>query len=120
VSRVAELQARRRALLSRCDAQREEIAFQIAELREAPRRWLKGGAGLRSAAAAALQPSRHPLAWMASLAGLMLLGRTREVLTFMVWTRSALALVSRVTQILGLVGALRGLRRTPAKEREHA
>ena len=37
----------------------------------------------------------------------MLLGRTREVLTLLVWARSALALVSRATQVLSLLGALR-------------
>jgi hypothetical protein len=43
----------------------------------------------------------------------MVFGRAREVLTFFVWTRSALTLVSRLTQVASLVGSLRRRRKMP-------
>jgi hypothetical protein len=110
VSRLAQLEARRRVLLARCEAQRAELGERAADLTALPRRWLKGGLFGGSAGGAGVRPSSHPLAWIAALAGAMLLGRTREVLTFMVWTRSALSLVSRVTQVLALLGAVRKMR----------
>lgn len=110
MSRRSELEARRRVLLARCEAQRAELGERVAQLRALPRRWLKGGLLGAAAGGAGVRPTNHPLAWIAALAGAMLLGRTREVLTFMVWTRSALSLVSRVTQVLALIGAARKLR----------
>jgi hypothetical protein len=110
VSRLAQLEARRLVLLARCEAQRAELSARAADLTAMPRRWLKGGLLGGLAGGAGARPTTHPLAWIAALAGAMLLGRTREVLTFMVWTRSALSLVSRVTQVLALVGAARKLR----------
>jgi hypothetical protein len=108
VSRLAQLEARRLVLLARCEAQRAELGERAAQLTALPRRWLKGG--LLGDSGTGARPTAHPLAWLATLAGAMLLGRTREVLTFMVWTRSALSLVSRVTQVLALLGAVRKMR----------
>ncbi|HEY4750418.1 MAG TPA: hypothetical protein VIH60_08530 [Steroidobacteraceae bacterium] len=110
MSRLAQLEARRLVLLARCEAQRAELGERAAELTALPRRWLKGGLLGGSAAGAGVRPTNHPLAWIAALAGAMLLGRTREVLTFMVWARTALSMVSRVTQVLALVGAVRKMR----------
>jgi hypothetical protein len=115
MSRMSDLEARRLALLARCEAQRAEIAQRLNQLR--PRSWLAsaaraGGAG----AAAALKPTRHPLAWVAAVAGILAFGRTREVLTAIVWARSAMSLVARVTEVVSLATALRRARpraRTP-------
>jgi hypothetical protein len=109
VSRVAQLEQRRRTLLARCQAQRIELEWRVEQVRQFPRHWLRARTA-GAAGAAALGAGRHPLAWIATVGGLMLLGRTREVLTLMVWARSALTLVSRATQVLSLLGALRKAR----------
>lgn len=94
---LAELYVRRRVLIERCEAQRADIAGRVAELKGGPLRWALSGAG----------GGRHPLAWMAALAGLVLLRRPRQALTLLAWTRTALAVLSRVTQVMGLLAALR-------------
>jgi hypothetical protein len=109
VSRVKQLEARRRVLIARCAAQRVELAERLAELD--PLTLLRGvGAGHGRPAL------RHPLAWAAVLAGLLFLGRTREVLTFVLWVRSALSLAGRVAQIVRGVTELRAVR---ADREEH-
>ena len=47
--------------------------------------------------------SEHALAWAAALVGMLLLRRTREVLTFITWARLALTLAGRVASILRLL-----------------
>lgn len=109
--RADELAARRRVLLARCEAQRAELEYRFAQLR--PRRWASAAARAAAAGLAsggAQRVGRHPLAWLALLGSFVALGRTREMLTFLVWARSALTLASRATQILTLVGSLRGRR----------
>jgi hypothetical protein len=112
VRRADELAARRRALLAQCDAQRAELEYRFAHLR--PGRWARAaavgiaGGGLRRVV------GRHPLAWIALLGSFLVLGRTREVLTLILWARSALSVVSRATRVMGLVGSLR---RTRARAR---
>ncbi|HKD54917.1 MAG TPA: hypothetical protein VKB72_11955 [Steroidobacteraceae bacterium] len=102
--RAAELAARRRVLLARCDAQRAELEYRFAQLN--PRRWARAvAAGI--AGGGVRRVGRHPLAWLALIGSFLILGRTREALTFLVWARSALTLASRATQILSLVGLLR-------------
>jgi hypothetical protein len=107
MTRMQELEARRVALLQRCAEQRVELGARIAFLREAPLRWLRGTGG---AGEAGFAPSRHPLGWIAALGGLLLFGRTRQVLTGMVWARSALGLVSKIAQVATLFAALRRTR----------
>ena len=107
--RAAELEARRRALLARCDVQRAELAARVAELRQGPFRWSRPLAAAVQIAGAA-PAVRHPLAWVTAVASLMLLGRTREVLAFVVWARSLLALLSRATAVVSLIGSLRRIR----------
>jgi hypothetical protein len=109
VNRLAELAQRRRVLLARCDAQRIELEWRVEQVRQFPRNWLRART-TGAVGAASLGAGRHPLAWLVAVGGLMLLGRTREVLTLMVWARSALTLVSRATQVLSLLGALRKAR----------
>jgi hypothetical protein len=105
VSRRLELEARRRVLLARCEAQRIDLAHRFANLHSA-RLGLwgvpQGGEGRRAA--------HHPLAWIATLAGLTLLGRTRDVVTLLAWVRTALALASKAAQLLSFVGELRARR----------
>lgn len=92
MSRLRQLEKRRRELLRQCDAQREELAGRLAQL--------SPGTVLNNSA---LSHLRHPLAWGAALAGMLLLRRTREVLTFITWARMALMLAGRVASLLRLL-----------------
>ena len=106
MSRLKDLEARRQALVRRADEQRDELASRLAQL--SPAMVLRGavdGTGLREL--------RHPLAWAAALAGFLFLGRTREVLTFVLWIRSALALAGRAAQLVRLLTQLRAPRTKP-------
>jgi hypothetical protein len=103
MSRLRELEARRHALLRRAAEQRDELAARLAQL--TPATLLRGAAG-----GAGIRELRHPLAWAAGLAGLLFLGRTREVLTFVLWIRSALALAGRAAQLVRLLTQLRAPR----------
>lgn len=94
MSRMSELLARRRMLIARCELERLELAARMAQLRGARR----GGSGA---------PASHPLAWVAALAAMLLLGRTRDVLSLMVWVRTALSLVSGAGKVLRLIARLR-------------
>lgn len=115
MSRTADLEARRRALLMRCEAQRAELSQRMAQLRASPRSWFASAGPGDSKNTSSLLRTRHPIAWLAALAGLVLFGRTREVLTGIVWARSALSLVGRVTEVVTLATALRRSRsRKPA------
>jgi hypothetical protein len=101
VTRTADLEARRRALLARCEAQRAELAHRIAQLRlEAPR---GGAADALLAAGGRGHMARHPLAWVVALGAVLVLGSTREVLSVLGWVRTALSLASRAMQVLRLV-----------------
>jgi hypothetical protein len=116
VTRLADLEARRRTLLARCEAQRAELAQRMMQLhqRSRPATLAAGGAGGGDLA----DPGKHPLAWIAALGALMLLGRTREVLKLLVWARAVLAAASRAAQFLRMVRELRArraARRTAAK-----
>jgi hypothetical protein len=108
VTRLAELEARRRTLLARCEAQRAELAQRLMQLhhRSRPATLAAGGGDFGDLA----QPGRHPLAWIAALGALMLLGRTREVLKLLVWARAALSVASRAAQVLRLIRDLRARR----------
>jgi hypothetical protein len=110
--RSVELEMRRQALIMRCEAQRAELSWRLQQVVPPS---LRGVAG---SFVGGERRSRHPLAWLAALAGLMVFGRAREVLTFLVWTRSALNLVSRATQVVSLVGALRHRRKGRATVEE--
>ena len=95
---MADLQERRRALLARCAQQRVEFRERLAALRpQQP----------RAAGAAGEHVARHPLAWIAVLGAVMLMRRTREVLSLLVFIRSAVGLVTRAAQLLRLIGHAR-------------
>jgi hypothetical protein len=102
--RADELAARRRVLLARTETQRAELEYRFAQL--SPRRWARAAAA-GIASGGVRRVGRHPLAWLAVVAGFLVLGRTREMLTALVWARSALSLLSRATQVLSLFGSLR-------------
>jgi hypothetical protein len=106
VRRAAELEARRQALLARCEAQRVGLAGRVAELRQGPLRWSRPVAAAAHAVGSSAAV-RQPLAWVAAVVSLILLGRRREVLAFLVWARSLLALLARITQAVTLIGSLR-------------
>jgi hypothetical protein len=105
VSRLAELEARRRTLLARCEAQRAELAQRMMQLhrQSRPATLAAGPGGVGGFG----EPGRHPLAWIAALGALMLLGRTRDVLKLLVWARAALSLASRAAQVVRLFRELR-------------
>ena len=97
MSRMTELRARRADLLARCAEQRADLARRIAELRP-------GAGGGDGAETAERGGARHPLGWIAVLVGLMLVTRAREVLSLLLFMRSAVALGARALQLLRLVG----------------
>jgi hypothetical protein len=108
VSRLEELQARRRALLRECEVQRGELSERIGELKASPlsraasELFSRGGDGL---------PLMKPLTWAAALAGLLLLRRPRQVLTLLGWARTAMSFGSRAAMALKLIEQLRARRR---------
>ena len=98
----SELEARRRALLARCEAQRAEIAARLAQL--SPRGWARAAA---AAAGGGARSGRHPLAWLIAFAGVLLLRNPRSALSLLGRTRSVLTWLTRAAEVLSLLGALR-------------
>jgi hypothetical protein len=101
--RIDELEARRRALLARCEEQRLELAYRVAQIRPAAQltAWTRRtgqGAG------------RSPLAWLAAAAGLLLmLRRRRRVLSGVGWVTGLFALATRATTLLRVIAQLRAI-----------
>jgi hypothetical protein len=103
-SRIDALEARRRALLQRCDEQRLELAYRVAQIRPAAAltAWTRR-AGARSAA-------DHPLAWVAGISGLaLMLFRRRRLLSGVGWITGLIALASRATMILRVIAQARAV-----------
>jgi hypothetical protein len=100
--RRTELEARRLALLARCEAQRAEIAARIRQL--SPRGWARAAA---SAAAGGGRARRHPLAWLIAVAGVLLLRNPRSAMMLLGRTRWVLTWVTRAVEVLSLLGVLR-------------
>ena len=113
MKRMSELETRRRALLARCEAQRAEVSWRLAQL--SPRRWTQAWAeGLQGSGAGGGRSSgRHPLAWVVAVGALMLLRRPRDALFLLARARGALGLAARATEVLGVVSALRRKKRSP-------
>jgi hypothetical protein len=103
MTRMRELEARRKMLLARAEAQRAELAQRMAQLRRSRPATLAAGGGIGGMTS----PTRHPLVWIGALSALMVLGRTREVLKLLIWARTALTVASRTAQMLRLVRDLR-------------
>jgi len=96
MSRLKQLEARRRVLLERCDTQREELAARLDALSPAT---LLQGAGI----------AQHPLVWTA-LAAMLLFGRTRKALKLILWMRGALAFARRAADLVRRLSELRAAR----------
>jgi hypothetical protein len=102
--RMADLEARRRVLLHRCEEQRLELAYRVAQIRPAAQltAWTRR-AGAKSAA-------NHPLAWIAGAGGvLLMLLRGRRLLTGVGWVTALIALASRATTVLRLFAQFRAI-----------
>ena len=100
MSRLKELEARRQLLLRRCDEQRDELTERLAQL--TPGTLLRNAAGVGASG-----KPRHPLAWVAALGAVLLVGRAREILTWVLWVRSAIAVAGRAAQLVRLLGQTR-------------
>jgi hypothetical protein len=100
-----ELEARRTALLNRCEEQRLELADLFAQIK--PREQL--AAWTRRSAAGT---SRSPLAWIAGIAGLLLMLRRHRTLANVGWITGLVALATRATTILRVLAQLRAVYRT--------
>lgn len=103
MNRLETLEARRRDLLNRCEEQRLELAYRVAQIRPAAQltAWKRRG-GPQAAA-------HHPLAWIAGLASLLLMFRRRRLLTGVTWVTGLVALASRATTLLRVLAQLRAL-----------
>ncbi len=111
-SRIAALEARRRNLLNKCEEQRLELAYRFAQIR--PREQLT--AWTRHSANGA---GKSPLAWVAALAGLLMMLRRRRMLSSVGWITGLLALASRATTVLRVIAQLRAVYRTFKAPQRH-
>jgi hypothetical protein len=103
MSRVQELEERRRALLARCHEQRAELTHRIEQLRP--------GAQLANLSERA--PSlalNHPLAWLAALAGIVTLLKPKRMLSWVTFATGAVSILSRATAVWKVFQSLRSLR----------
>jgi hypothetical protein len=104
-SRLETLEARRRYLLNRCEEQRLELAYRVAQIKPAEQltAWTRRSAGARG---------QSPLTWIAGLVGLLLMLRRRRVLSSVGWMTGLVALASRATTILRVIAQLRAVYRS--------
>jgi hypothetical protein len=104
--RIDALEARRRALLSRCEEQRLELAYRLAQI--TPKAALTAW-GRRSGKSA----GKNPLAWIAGVAGLLVMlrrrGRSTSGLGGVGLITGLVALASRATTILRVLAQLRAV-----------
>ncbi len=105
MSRLADLEVRRRALLNRCEEQRLELAYRFAQIkpREQLTAWTR-----RSAAGSATSP----IAWIAGIIGLLMMLRRRRPLSGVGWLAGLVTLASRATSILRVLAQVRAVYRT--------
>jgi hypothetical protein len=103
--RIETLEARRRVLLNRCEEQRLELAYRVAQIRptEQLTAWTRRSAAGRS---------HSPLTWMAGLVGLLLMLRRRRLLSGVGWMTGLVALASRATTVLRVIAQLRAVYRS--------
>ena len=101
--RLHELEARRLRLIARCEQQRLEIAYRIAELSPAAQlsnwtRWAPTSAASR------------PRAWLVALGTLLVMLRERRLVSWIGKVSAAVALLSRATAMVTLLRQLRSWR----------
>ncbi len=102
-SRIDILEERRRALLVKCEAQRVQLAYQVAQIKPSAQltAWTRRtgkGAG------------KMPVTWIAIAAGLLLvLRRRRRILSGVGWATGLLALATRATTLLRVIAQLRAI-----------
>jgi hypothetical protein len=103
--RLEALEARRRYLLNKCEEQRLELAYRVAQLKPAEQltAWTQ-----RSVTG----QGQSLLTWIASLVGLLLMFRRRSVLSGVGWITGLLALASRATTVLRVIAQLRAVYRS--------
>jgi hypothetical protein len=102
-SRIDHLDARRRALLARCEEQSLERAYGVSQITPSAQltAWTRR-AGKGS--------GKMPIAWVAAAAGLLLmLRRRRRVLSGVGWVTGLLALATRATTLLRVIAQLRAI-----------
>lgn len=101
--KLQTLEARRQSLLARCEEQRLELAYRLSQLR--PRTqltaWTRGGAMKRTAT--------NPLAWIAAIAGLVMISRPKRLLAGVGWVTGLVAIASKFTRVLRLAAQLRAV-----------
>ncbi|MFZ0497758.1 MAG: hypothetical protein WAU49_02315 [Steroidobacteraceae bacterium] len=98
--RLHELEARRRNLIARCEQQRLEIAYRIAEF--SPTAQLSNWTRRAPTSAAS-----HPFAWLVSLATLLVMMRERRVFGWIGKVSAGVALLSRASSIVRLLRQIR-------------
>ncbi|MGH8169886.1 MAG: hypothetical protein ACRET5_15135 [Steroidobacteraceae bacterium] len=98
--RMRDLEARRRSLIARCEQQRLEIAYRIAQLSPAAQlaQWTR-----RAPTSAAT----HPFKWLVSLATLLLMMRERRMVGWIGKVSAGVALLSRATSVVRLLRQIR-------------
>ena len=103
--RLEALEARRRHLLNKCEEQRLELSYRVAQIRPAEQltAWTR-----RSA----LGRGQSALTWIAGLVGLLMMLRRRRVLSSVGWMTGLLALASRATTVLRVIAQLRAVYRS--------
>jgi len=101
-SRIDALEARRQALLNKCEEQRLELAFRVAQINPSAQltAWTR-----RSARGA----GKNPAVWIAALGGLLMMMRRRRVLSSVGWVTGLLALATRASTVLRVIAQLRAV-----------
>jgi len=102
--RIRDLEARRTELLAMIETQRHDLAWQAEQFH--PGSQVAAWARRRSSHSAA----NHPLAWVAGLAGVLLMIKPRRLLTWLPWLAGGLSLVGRLSRVVRLINELRGIR----------
>ena len=104
-SRLEALEARRLALLNKCEEQRLELAYRVAQIKPAEQltAWTRRGAGSRG---------QSPITWIAGLVGLLLMLRRRRLLSGVGWITGLVAIASRATTVLRVIAQLRAVYRS--------
>lgn len=101
MSRRAQLEERRRALLVRCDEQRAELAYRLERIRPSTQvaRWSQQVPAMAM---------NYPLGWIAAaLVGIVVLFRRKSLLSWLTFATGAMSIVSRATPLLRLLTTLR-------------